>query len=384
MILPIIRSSERRSLKRCPQQWWWAWREGLVPNHQPFGPFWFGTGVHLALAEFYCGPGLKRGPELAETWAKYVGDTIAYIKTEQPSKMDDETETQYEDAKILGLAMLEGYRRLYGNDERKLIISTEQTFAVPIPWPDQEFYEAKPGTPMAIHAGTYDGVWRDAEDGSIWLDEHKTAKQITLNHLPLDDQAGTYWATATDTLRKKRLIKGKESIAGIQYNFLRKALPDDRPRDAQGYATNRPVRDDYIVAIKDLGVHEIAGGKGSVAVEKAKLSELELAARFASLTVLGTRSKMQPAPLFVRHNVNRTSKERATMAAHLQHEALLMQVYRDGYLPITKTPTKDCSWDCRFADMCELKEKGGDWQDLKRFSFSTQDPYADHRKSADD
>jgi len=51
--VPILRTSERRSFKRCPQQWAWAWRQGLRPNGFTANALWFGSGIHLALAERY-------------------------------------------------------------------------------------------------------------------------------------------------------------------------------------------------------------------------------------------------------------------------------------------------------------------------------------------
>src|SRR5690349_22689846 len=77
----IIRNSERNTLKRCPQRWWWAWRQGLRPIGEISDALWFGTGVHLALAEWYCGPGLKRGRHPAETFDEWSAGELRYIKT---------------------------------------------------------------------------------------------------------------------------------------------------------------------------------------------------------------------------------------------------------------------------------------------------------------
>ncbi len=60
-----------------------------------------------------------------------------------------------------------------------------------------------------------------------------------------------------------------------------------------------------------------------------------------------------------------------------------MQMARDGLLPLTKNPTRDCSWDCSHFSMCELQERGGEWKEFKARAYSVKDPYADHRKSAE-
>jgi hypothetical protein len=59
-----------------------------------------------------------------------------------------------------------------------------------------------------------------------------------------------------------------------------------------------------------------------------------------------------------------------------------MNAMRRGELPVYKNPTMDCSWDCAFFQMCELHEQGPGWEDFRDAVFTTQDPYADHRKSA--
>lgn len=385
--VPKMRASERARFQRCQAAWWWACREGLVPKGIPSTPLWFGTGIHLALAKWYCGPGLRRGPEPAETWEAYASQMeMAYIRTDDP---DDETVAKYVDARELGIVMMEGYRALYGKDERWSVVSPEKTFSLNIPWPEnaKNFWDAAsvdPSLVMIVLVGTYDIVYRDLATGRYWLGEHKTAKSIQTRHLAVDNQAGTYWTTATAELRREGLLPADELLAGIQYNFMRKGLPDERPEDPDGYKTNKPLKADYIEAIKAIDVTAIAGGRtGSVLVEKASLAELDMAAKFAGLIVMGSRSKVQPPPLFLRHEVHRTSPERKRQLLRVQQEGLQMELLRDGLLIPTKTNTRECSW-CEFYDMCELQERGGDWESLRDIAFTVQDPYADHRKSTDE
>ena len=379
---PRIRASERVSFQRCQAAWWWRNREGLVPKGIPSTPLWFGTGVHLALALWYCGPGVKRGPEPAETWDKYASEMeMAYVRTDDP---DDDTVAKYVDARELGITMLEGYRKLYGRDETWSIVSPERTFNLRIPWPANasNFWDAAsvdPSTVMAELVGTYDVVYLDTETTRYWLGEHKTAKAVQTRHLAMDNQAGTYWATATAELRRDGLIPEDEVLAGIMYNFLRKALPDERPLDAEGDKTNKPTKQSYIEAFEARGIHQIDGKP----LEKCTLVRLSELAVSESMFVLGDRSKVQPPPLFLRHAVHRTSAERRSQLLRAQQDALQMELLRDGLLIPTKTATRECSW-CEFYDMCELQERGGDWESLRDIAYKVQDPYADHRKSTDE
>jgi predicted GNAT family acetyltransferase len=378
----MLRTSERRDFKRCPQRWWWGWREGLRLKGEATesDALWFGTGIHLALAEWYCGPGLKRGPHPAETWAEYAGGQLRYIKTVAQEKgltsgADEMTVERFVEAQALGTAMCEGYVEKYGKDDSWHVIQPEVPFQIDIPDP----WASRP-TVLGTYCGTYDGVYRDLLDDSLWLMEHKTAKAIFTNHLSLDDQAGSYWAVAAQTLAGQGKIARGEVLTGIMYNFLRKGAPDNRPRDAEGYATNKPTKEHFISALAECGVISIRG-KG---IAKHSLATLVEEAEREGITVLGERSKAQPPQLFERVPVYRTRAERRTQIQRIQRELDTMNAYRRGELELIKNPTRDCSWDCKFFDMCGLHEQGGDWKQFKKAVFKQQDPYTDHRKSAEE
>lgn len=375
MTTPILRTSERKAFKRCPQRWWWGYREGWKPIGAESTPLWFGTGVHLGLAEWYV-PGTKRGRHPAETFREYAQGALRSVKVAAAS---EERVAQYEDGAVLGERLMEEYVKEYGQDASWDFIQAEQQFSLPVPWPEgdrqQVYVVDEKSDALVEYKGTYDGVYRDLADGRIKLLETKTAASISLGHLTIDDQAGSYWAVATATLRKMGLIGPKESIAGINYNFLRKALPDTRPVDAQGYATNKPVKNDYGLA---LGLGE---GKD---LAKLTLPKLEEIAKSRGITVLGERSKVQPQPIFYRELVPRTKTEQVTQLRRIQDEAVHMQAVRDGLLPVFKNPTYMCHRDCDFHAICELQERGGDYRELARISMRREDPYADHRKSAEE
>jgi len=326
-MVPILRNSERNSLKRCPQKWHWAWRQGLRPKRDA-NPLWFGQGIHLALAEWYLN-GDERGPHPVETWQKFVADEERYIPIDY-----EEDEYKFVEAKELGVHMLEGYIEEYGTDENWDVIATEQTFSQLIPKVGATRKPTK-RTALANFVGTVDGVYRDKSSDEIWLMEHKTAKAIFVNHLPLDDQAGSYFMVATEALRKQKLIGPKEELQGIQYNFLRK-----------GKADTRPTNEDGLVINKD-----------------------------------GSVSKRQPSPLFRREPVWRSKGEREQMKTNVQSEVLLMNAFRNKELPLFKNPTRDCSWDCGFYRMCMLHEAGEDWKEYAEAEFVVQDPYLDHRRN---
>lgn len=364
--IPQIRTSERVLFKRCQRAWWWGYREGLVPKRVA-DPLWFGSLVHVALANWYCGPGAKRGPHPAESFTALADDSLRSIRVADAT---EEQRAQYVEAQQMGVIMLNNYVDRYGRDEQVLMIAPEQTFSFEIPFPDWWGDDAR--KLLAIYVGTFDGAYRDAATGQLKLWEHKTAKTIRLDHLPLDEQGGSYWAIATRSLRNQGLISEKEKLAGITYNFLRKALPDPRPVDAQGYACNKPVKADFVRA---LGY-----------ADGAKLPTLEHLANEAAgkgIEVLGERSKSQPGALFHREEVKRLRTEQRSQLLRIQTDAVQMEMARRGEIPITKTPHFSCRW-CDFYDMCRLEEASGNWTDLRSVAYRQENPYADHTKSADE
>lgn len=377
-----LRTSERRSFKTCPMQWQWAWREGLTLRRVYPDARWFGTGIHLALAERYKYQGKRRGRDVLKVWRDYVNGEVLSIRTVgNPEFGIGETpEAEWMDAQELGEIMLGGYLDLYGKDERWYNVAVEQTFEVQIPRP---LYvgaqDGKTVLPLVIYNGTFDGVRRDEEnDGALWLWENKTAAQIRLTHLSLDDQAGSYWAIAADWMNAQGIKFAGGQLHGIMYDFLRKGKPDtERTRDELGRIRNKPTKQHYIDALLEAKL-----GLDPRILETVKLTGLEAKAAEYNMTVLGDVSKVQGSPLFVREEVWRTAAERRTQIKRIQNEALNMEAMRTRKLPLYKSPGMNTCGGCDFKNMCELHEQNADWKEFRAEMYDKRDPYLAH-KSAD-
>jgi hypothetical protein len=386
---PILRTSERRAFKRCVWRWYHSYRMGLVPIGSTHDALWFGTGVHLALAEWYKGPGTKRGAHPAETFKKWAANELRFIRTQDRMKGQlgaAVIEEKLVPAKELGVVMLDEYVKMYGQDPNWSVIAPEHSGQVDVLDPRDA------SKVLLIYAFTYDLVYRDLEDDYVKLGEHKTAKAIQTDHLPLDDQAGSYWAIASQELAASGLIGPKERIRGIEYNFLRKALPDPRPRNSDGHYTNKPTKQNYIEAFTDWEFNGSTDSGVSIGVkmdvtnlEKLKLEQLaDLAAEY-DIQVLGEVSKVQPQPYFVREFIIRTARERTTQIRRIQDEGLHMEAVRTKALPLIKNPTRDCQWDCDFYQLCKMDEGNhADTREYRQTMFNVQDPYATHRKSTEE
>jgi len=327
--LPILTTSERTTFKQCPQKWHWRYVDGLVRPGEAPDALWFGIGVHEALASWYR-KGIKRGPHPAETFERWVGEEIRFIRTVMAEReMEWYDEPLYENARALGIAMLEGYIEKWGNDLEWNVLYTETPFKVRI---------VRQGQPIGRFWSTFDGVYRNRLDGTVWLMEHKTAGQIDAAYLEIDDQGGSYFAVATDVLRARGVLGPKENIAGVMYNFLRKSMPDDRPVNERGESLNKN----------------------------------------------GTVSKQQPVPKFVRIPIERSPSEVHVQMGRMADEMALMNAVKGGIVPLTKTPTKMCPRTCEFWTLCGLHERGNARavRAMMNSTFEYRDPYDRYRKSA--
>lgn len=301
-------------------QWRWGYLDRLSAN-TPNRHLRFGLLVHEAFAVYYK-PGKKRGPLPWKTFEKLLDEDEAQ---HGPLMMKDWEADTALSGYDLGIAMLKGYIELYGKDERYEIIRPEMPFAVDV-------HDPKTGRYLFTYVGTLDAVIRDLVTGRIGLMEHKTGAKLTIPApLTLDEQGGSYWAFAPDFLRHEGILGKKEEMDFILYNFLRKAMPDTRPKNETGHSLNKD----------------------------------------------GSVSKIQPAPLFRREEVRRSEAERANLIRRARQEARDIRKAREGKLALYKNPGEHCNW-CQFRDMCEVHESASDWRALRRALFTEWSPYEAH------
>lgn len=314
--LPLIRSHERIEFKRCQKKWYWHWRMGLQPKAQTFGALELGTWMHEALAGFYTKAGT-----LAQCFDQISSAHMSF--TNAPQHVLDAAE----EGQMLGLAMAKAYDQRYGDDPGVNVIDAE----VPLEFEITD----NAGKVLAIHKLKPDLVYTD-EHGDVWLMEHKTAKQVRTEHLVIDDQARPYVAMAELALRNAGVINSDQQFKGVMYNFLRKALPDERPVNDKGQALNKN----------------------------------------------GTVSAKQPSPTFVRHPVTLTRAQKRIALQRLRIDTLLVTSMAKSlrskrldpaFLP--KTPHNSCPRTCQYFTMCVAEDQGGDIREMQRSMYVRENPY---------
>jgi hypothetical protein len=368
--LVMMRTSERSDFKRCQWLWFVRWVLGLVGNRVPTWA-WFGTAVHKALEVRYP-VGLKRG-HMADVLAAFeaaVDGQVGKIYTEGQEADEEEIVNATE----LGKAMLIGYAQRYGRDQHWQVIHTEQPFQIDVRDPAT-------GKLLLVYCGTFDMVVWDRSTKRFYVVDHKTRKTFPAvwTFYDLNDQAGSYIWVAPEVLEHLGVFTKKDSkrVEGLVFNALKKALPDTRPKNALGEATNKPQKAHYIEALSNEGILA-ADGKP---LAKATIPRLEELAAAAKLEVVGDVSVIQPGPLFHRYTSRRGPEERVRQAQHVLNEAKHMNAVRRGNLPILKNKTEECV-RCPLFDMCQLDEldplQGQEYAEATLFK---RDPYADHREA---
>jgi len=315
--LPLVRTSERLTYTSCLQKWWWAYVEQLAPKVAS-PPLRFGTLIHAALEARYP-PGIKRGPHPAKTFERLYEEE-AKVAFDFGFKDSDGAWTEAFD---LGVAMLNGYVEEFGEDEEWEVIGSELQFKVPV--------RGTNGKRMCYAVGTLDSVWRNRRTKKIWLNDYKTAKSIWDRFLVLDEQASAYWVFAPPFLRRAGHLAPGEEIEGMLFTFLRKAYPDDRPRNEAGLYLNKD----------------------------------------------GSVSKVQPPPLFKRVPAYRTERDREAALGRFRLQVEEM-IERRQTGRIFKAPGKQTCAMCSFRDMCELHEFGADWEAYRDSEMGPWEPYGEH------
>jgi hypothetical protein len=370
---PLIRTSERKDFKKCPWLWNESWVNGITSARTPTWS-WFGTAYHSGMEVRYK-RGKKRGKllDMMDAAEHSMDGEKRRVWTSLDGEDQQALETEIVDGKELMYAMFKGYIEHYGEEKDITVIHSEQSFQIEVPDPRD------PSRVLCVYAGTWDSLW--LIDGIYWIVDHKTRKTIPadLSFYDIDDQSGSYLWVAPEVLVHLGVLTKKEAkqILGLIFNIARKAMPDTRPRDAEGYTTNKPTKDHYLEALGpmfDIPGYNAPGKLPTVAALEAK-------AEAVGVRVVGERSARQPTPLFARYENERTLKHRATQGRRVQDEAIWMEAARNGTMPIFKTPSEDCN-RCQLKEYCEADEYDyNEGQELKAVIMKTRDPYRDHREA---
>lgn len=325
--LKLVRNSERAKFKECRQAWHWGYRHTLEPVHRRTA-LTFGQMVHDALAGWYI-PGRERGVHPTETFLRLYAEN-----NEDFNQWDEEgNRTPADD---LAVAMLNGYVERYGDDPMIEIVQPELAFQIDV-------YDEK-GNYLGTLVGRFDAIGLNLRTGLYFVFEHKTAKAIVPVRInsKYGEQGLSYFWAARYWLAHE--LDMEVDLASIGFNWLRKAMPDQRPQDEEGHYLNKPTKQEKRLFGDDYP---------------------------------GSISKKQPPPYFARQEIRLGPNQLDNFNRRLRRELFEISLARQKKLAIYKSPGDHCGW-CQFKDVCELHELGGDWEDVLHMEFTKWQPYSDH------
>jgi len=359
----LIRTSERKKYRGCKWAWNVSYLAGLETKARR-GALSFGSMIHSALEAYYP-PGVERGEHPAEAFARL------YDANDEGDFDQWDEEGNRVPARELGIAMLEGYVEEYGTDSDIEMIAPEMGFQIDV-------YDQR-GDYLCTYVGKIDGVARRRSTGRVVNLEHKSAKSIPLVRINSDygEQGLSYSWASTRWLQHQGILGPDEAVEGVLYNFLRKALPDERPMNEAGHRLNKPSKDAIVAACEGAGLPT----KGTIPVLTDRLISSGWTEQ--DVLLLGEPSKNQPAPLFHRQPMDIGPRQLVQFEKRLRQEAWEMRQVRLGKIPVYKSPS---DWTCRMCDLrdvCEVHEMGGDWQGMLELDFKPWDPYSDHELEAE-
>lgn len=338
--LPLLRTSERGTFKRCRWLYKLEYIDRLKPNTDS-PPLMFGSMIHIALAGYYK-KGIKRGPHPAGLFERAVlaeAERVAGLTGANAGRILE----SWQDRVEMGVGMMNNYVDTYGKDDEWKVLATELPFKVIVNHPKR----GNNVTPWFWYTGILDLLIESRRTGLKRIRDHKTTAAIQTKYLAIDDQTTSYWTYGVPALQQAGHLGPTEVPDGLEFNLLRKAKPDERPFRIEPNGAGVPTK--YFLNNPTKACPE------------------------------GEISKKQPAPYFHREVMHRQQFEMEMTKRRVVSEFLDMEaVRREPEAAAYKNPTKWTCPGCWAFDACELHEVGADYQAVLNATTHEWDPYEAH------
>lgn len=326
----IIRTSDRANFKRCRRKW--DFESGLRRNRTPAerpSYFWIGTGGHFAMEDWH-GHNYYGSP--IKAFEAYCNASIEAGRHHRIQPPDD-----FDEQKAMGLGIMQHYldwcttrdpyKTVWINGEPQVEVKCQIEMPVNSPHYDKVIYQVTLDRLVEI-------------GGEYWILDWKFFKAFNSTPLDWHGQLSAYiWAAQT---------MWDVPIAGGILHEFKKQLPND-PRILQN-GTISGAKDQltshakYKQALLDM--------HGSVNASPAK-----------NIECLNTLASMETEHMD--RFIKRTSTTRNRQQLEAEGSQIMMELEEmlNPDLPLYTNPTKDCGWDCSFADICLMMNRDDDWED---------------------
>ena len=322
-----------RTFKRCRRKWYYKYVERMSPK-QKASYLNLGVFIHKAMESHYS----------ALDWKQAVHDLAAESIQNTVNKMQlgydwDEALAVEKTAEINNLrnrAVEIMGRYIEFDRTNPLVRAGWKVLGVEVNILEWEL--TIPGTDIFLE-GFIDMVLED-EYGGIWAVEHKTGAQFfSVESLDLDEQASTYlWALSHRYPDKK--------VSGIIYNLVRTKVPSIPQMLKSGEMSRSKIDttwDIYVLALRENGLNEQDYG--------------------------AMKDRLSLNHFFKRDQVYRSQVELGNFEIDLQDVIHDIEDTMNN-ARFTRTPTKDCTWECPFREICIMEYKGLDIGEVSSLKFT--------------
>ena len=310
-----ISQSEMKTFLRCRRKWWLSEFRRLAPNgNDPSGPLKSGSRVHTALEAFYLQDDPLDALKAAQDadWTEYTATLVALGETPDLGT----TDAFNKDCELERI-MVEGYGEWIaesGADAGLEVTATEEIVSVWGSVLGNRLVELNHGRDFQ-NVGKLDMRLRREMDGARLFLDHKTAKSLT---------------DALPTLRQDPQM--------LHYHWLEAQTSDNGWGDGALYNVLKKVK----------------------------------------------RTKTAKPPFYARYEVHHNPEEITSYEVRMKE--IISEMFRlEHALPIAgnhvyapqiayPTPTRDCSWDCPFVNVCPMFDDGSRAEAALRDGFHERDP----------
>ncbi len=328
--IAVIRTSDRSSFQRCRRKWAWqsSLRHNLTTKENP-SYFWIGAGGHFAMEDYH---GYNRFQHPVEAFNAYV-KACKQAKIKHGHGLPDDWEEQTTMAQgILEYYLQWGQNRdLYKTAWFEGVPQVEITFHIPMP------FTPPPGFDEIVYQFTLDRLV--VIEGEYWILDWKFHIQFTQADFDLDRQLSAYiWAASSCF---------DVPIAGGILHEFKKKLPNE-PRILAGGKLSTAEKQGTTHGMYRNALIEIYG-----AVVKAPRANV------LCLNKLAAQESEDRDDFIKRTRTRRTEQQQRAEGTKVLME---MEDMCNPNLPLYPNPTRDCSWDCSYRDVCIMVDRDDDWE----------------------
>lgn len=350
------------SFKRCRRKWQFSspFQMHLQPKMSVYGAnknLWFGSGFHWAMEDYH---GYNKFGDPVKAFEAYVA---AFRPEELPAEIDElvplgvdmisfyqqweKSHAKWKTVWLDGKPLVEVKFSLVLEELCYYIAKVNQQKVVSVNSANTALFKDAEGNMyleedvtyvQVVFHGMIDRIVED-EHGAWWLLDYKTAAAFDTKKLALDPQVSKYCWAAEQWFQR--------DIEGMVYLQISKSPPQPPKTTTKGISSDKRQRTTHTQYREALIEYY-----GSVAAAPA--ANLEMLNDLAF-------TETENGNKYIRYDfVPRGQAIKESTYRHIIEEGKDMLAPGVALYP---NPTKDCSWDCPFKDMCLSMEEGGTWQE---------------------